>query len=101
MSQFVTNQNIKAWVDRDEDRLVFTANIHETDQIYQTVFCYAVKKCVDWSSDYGPEFAYNIEIKMPLLINPEDINTDVHEALCDEEGILSANIENIDWKPFN
>lgn len=96
MSQFLTNENIKRWVHRRED-VIFTARIHESNQIYQDVFCYAVKSCVDWSSDFGPVFAYSIEIKMPLFVTPDDIATDVHESLCDEEGINSANITEINY----
>jgi len=82
---------------------VITARIFQTgtDQIWQDVFAYVFQdEEGDWDGDGWRRIVYtNVEIRMPLMVTPDDIQTDV-EAALDEAGIDFQTVS-IDWKPFN
>jgi len=69
---------------------VITARIfHEgTDQIFQDVFAYVYQdEDGDWDGDGWRRIVYTIvDIKLPLLVVPDAINTDIECAL-DDAGI--------------
>ena len=70
-------------------RRVITARIfHEgTDQLFQDVICYVFQdEEGDWDGDGWRRIVYTtVDIKLPLYVTPDDIQTDIQNALDDED----------------
>lgn len=62
----------------------FVTDVHETDQIFQTVVCYPLE--LDGE-------VLDVEIKMPLYVTPCGIRDDVEAALWSEYRLTLGNLK--------